>query len=74
MYPQPSELQDSVWRAGLAQGILCLILSHNELERWAIGYNYPLKLLQVDNIFHVSQLHKYIKDPSHIIKPDPVQL
>jgi len=24
--------------------------------------------------FHVSQLRKYIPDPSHIIEPDPIQL
>ena len=39
---------------------------------------YQLELLtelqRVDNVFHVSQLRKYISDPSHVIEPDPIQL
>ena len=39
---------------------------------------YRLELLpelpKVHNVFHVSQLRKYIPDPSHIIEADPVQL
>jgi len=34
----------------------------------------PLELPRVHNVFHVLQLQKYIPDPSHIIKPDPIQL
>jgi len=34
----------------------------------------PLELPRVHNIFHVSQLHKYVPDPSYIIMPDPIQL
>ena len=34
----------------------------------------PLELLRVHNVFHVSQLWKYILGLSHMIKPDPVQL
>ena len=34
----------------------------------------PLELSRVHNVFPVSQLRKYILDPSHVIKPDPVQL
>ena len=26
------------------------------------------------NVFHVSQLHKYIHDPSHVVKLDDVQV
>jgi len=31
----------------------------------------PPELPRVHNVCHVSQLQKYIPDPSHIIKPDP---
>ena len=34
----------------------------------------PTKLQRVYNVFHVSQLQKYISDSSHVIKPDPIQL
>ena len=34
----------------------------------------PPKLPRVHNVFHVSQLRKYVPDPSHVIEPDPVQL
>ena len=34
----------------------------------------PTELQMVHNVFHVSQLRKYIPDPSHVIKPDPIQL
>ena len=30
------------------------------------------ELLRVRNVFHVSQLHKYIQDPSHVIELDPI--
>ena len=26
------------------------------------------------NVFHVSQLRKYLKDPSHILKPEAIEL
>jgi len=34
----------------------------------------PPELPRVHNVFHVSQLWKYIPDPSHIMEPDPIQL
>ena len=34
----------------------------------------PPELSRVNNVLHVSQLRKYIPDPSHIIEPDPIQL
>jgi len=33
-----------------------------------------LELPRVHNVFHVSQLRKYIPNPSHVIEPNPVQL
>jgi len=34
----------------------------------------PVELRRVHAVFHVSQLRKYISDPSHMIEPDPIQL
>ena len=32
------------------------------------------KLSRVYNVFHVSQLRKYIPDPTHVIEQQPLQL
>ena len=34
----------------------------------------PPSLSNLHNVFHVSQLHKYIHDPSHVIELDDVQV
>jgi len=34
----------------------------------------PPFLSNLHNVFHVSQLRKYIYDPTHVIRPDIVQL
>ena len=34
----------------------------------------PPELPRVHNVFHVSQLRKYISDPSYVLEPDPIQL
>ena len=34
----------------------------------------PPNLSKLHNVFHVSQLHKYIHDPFHVIEPDVVQI
>ena len=34
----------------------------------------PLELPRAHNVFHVSQLRKYVADPSYVIEPDLVQL
>ncbi|XP_019434813.1 PREDICTED: uncharacterized protein LOC109341363 [Lupinus angustifolius] len=34
----------------------------------------PPLLSNLHNVFHVSQLRKYIRDPSHILEPDSIQL
>jgi len=34
----------------------------------------PPFLSDLHNVFHVSQLRKYIFDPTHVIRPDTVQL
>ena len=34
----------------------------------------PMSLPNLHNVFHVSQLYKYIHDPSHVIELDGVQV
>jgi len=34
----------------------------------------PTEFQRVHNVFHVSQLRKYISDPSHVVEADPIQL
>jgi len=34
----------------------------------------PPFLSNLHNVFHVSQLRKYISDPTHVIKPNTIQL
>ena len=34
----------------------------------------PLELANIHDVFHVSMLRKYIADPSHILKEQPIQL
>jgi len=34
----------------------------------------PPFLSNIHNVFHVSQLRKYIPDPSHVIEPDTIQV
>ncbi|XP_019170998.1 PREDICTED: uncharacterized protein LOC109166503 [Ipomoea nil] len=34
----------------------------------------PMELERVHNVFHVSQLKKYVHDPSHVISPEVVPL
>lgn len=34
----------------------------------------PPSLSNLHNVFHVSQMRKYIPDPTHVIEPDEVQV
>ena len=34
----------------------------------------PLELANIHDVFHISMLRKYIADPSHILKDQPIQL
>ena len=34
----------------------------------------PPEVVEVHNVFHVSQLWKYVYDPSHILKHEPLQI
>ena len=40
----------------------------------AYRLDLPPKLSKVHNVFHVSMLRKYIPDPSHVLKDQPVEL
>ena len=40
----------------------------------AYHFNLPTELKQVHNVFHVSQLRKYVPDPNHIINPEPIEI
>jgi len=35
---------------------------------------FPSRLANIHNIFHVSQLRKFVPDPSHILKSDSIQV
>lgn len=34
----------------------------------------PLELAAVHNVFHVSMLRKYVPDPSHVLRHEPIQI
>ncbi|XP_027338306.1 uncharacterized protein LOC113852266 [Abrus precatorius] len=34
----------------------------------------PAQLVGLHNVFHISQLRKYVPDPTHVIEPDAVQI
>ena len=40
----------------------------------AYRLDLPQELSKVHNVFHVSMLRKYILDPSHVLKDQPVEL
>ena len=40
----------------------------------AYRLDLPPELFKVHNVFHVSMLRKYIPDPSHVLKDQPVEL
>ena len=40
----------------------------------AYRLNLPLELSKVHNVLHVSMLRKYIPDPSHVLRDQPVEL
>ena len=34
----------------------------------------PLELLRIHPVFHVSMLRKYISDPSHVLRPQSIEI
>ncbi|XP_074265877.1 uncharacterized protein LOC141588329 [Silene latifolia] len=46
----------------------------NRVGEVAYRLALPPALDRVHNVFHVSQLRKYVSDPSHVIEPETVQL
>ena len=46
----------------------------NRIGTVAYRLALPENLGRVHNVFHVSQLKKYLPDPSHVLNPEPVEL
>ena len=44
------------------------------VEAVAYRLDLPPELSMVHNVFHVSMLRKYIPDPSHVLRDQPVEL
>ena len=51
-----------------------LYLVIQRIREVAYRLELPAELPRVHNVFHVSQLQKYIPDPSHIVESDPIEL
>ena len=45
-----------------------------KLNPVAYRLDLPLELEHVHNVFHVSQLKKYISDPDHTIVSEPIKI
>ncbi|XP_051143926.1 uncharacterized protein LOC127260257 [Andrographis paniculata] len=41
---------------------------------WAYRLALPNSMERIHNVFHVSQLRRYVADPSHILSPDELEL
>ena len=69
---------NSVTRFGMTGKLSIRYIKLYPIIQWVEKVAYWLELLaelpRVYNVFHVSQLHKCIHDPSHVIKSDPIQL
>ena len=40
----------------------------------AYRLEFPSDLDRIHDVFHVSMLHKYIPDPSHVLTEQPVEI
>ena len=45
-----------------------------KLNPVACRLSLPTELEYVHNVFHISQLRKYISVPNHVIEPEPIEL
>ena len=45
-----------------------------KLNPMAYWLNRPTKVEHVRNVFHTSQLRKYVLTPSHIIEAEPIEI
>ena len=55
----------------------CYIRPYQIIERVgkvAYRLDLPPELSKVHNVFHVSQLQRYVFDPSHVIHPQPLEI
>ena len=43
---------------------------------WEVAYRLrlPPELARIHDVFHVSMLRKYMEDPSHVLRDQPVEL
>ncbi|XP_051134139.1 uncharacterized protein LOC127253539 [Andrographis paniculata] len=41
---------------------------------WAYRLALPNSMERIHNVFHISQLRRYVADPSHILSPDEIEL
>ncbi|CAN6567502.1 unnamed protein product [Malus baccata var. baccata] len=51
-----------------------LYMITERVDEVAYRLELPLELSKVHNVFHVSMLHHYILDPSHVIPPQPLDI
>ena len=40
----------------------------------AYGLRLPLELVKIHDVFHVFMLRKYMTDPSHVLRDQPLEL
>ena len=45
-----------------------------KLNPVAYRLNLPTELEHAHNFFHISQLQKYVRNPNHITKPEPIEI
>ncbi|XP_051115710.1 uncharacterized protein LOC127240902 [Andrographis paniculata] len=46
----------------------------DRVRNWAYRLALPNCMERIHNVFHVSQLRRYVADPSHILSPDELEL
>jgi len=67
-----------ITRFGMAVKLRPRYIGSYLIAQWVGEVAYRLKLPpelpRVYDVFHVSQLRKYVQDPSHVIEPNPIHL
>ena len=71
-------LKVSPWKGVLRFGrrgkLKLIYIGPYEVLPVAYRLDLPPELSKVHNVFHVSMLRKYIPDPSHVLRDQPVEL